>query len=191
METSCTVTFPPTVSILWLLRFNLQIQLKSLFIRFDPFLATQDNEKLILFINFEIKSFSQSSQNNLKQHLAIVNEEIRQTKKVKYNIENDLAGKEVAIDIDHQTSSLKVTGPSKKVYSSTRYANDKVKKFFTPGDWQQFSETNLGLASSQIKRCLEMQSIVDGAMAVTASALKSQRDFTDRAFRLLSSTFLT
>ena len=57
----------------------------------------------------------QSTQNNLKQHLASVLEEIRQTKKVKYNIENDLAGKEVAMDIDHQTSNLKVTGPSMKV----------------------------------------------------------------------------
>jgi hypothetical protein len=45
----------------------------------------------------------------------MVLEEIRQTKKVKYSIENDLAGKEVAMDIDHQTSSLKVTGPSKRV----------------------------------------------------------------------------
>jgi hypothetical protein len=43
---------------------------------------------------------AQSSQNNLRQQLATVNEEIRQTKKVRYNIENDLAGKEVAIDID-------------------------------------------------------------------------------------------
>jgi hypothetical protein len=51
----------------------------------------------------------------LKQHLASVLEELRQTKKVKYNIENDLAGKEVAMDIDHQTSNLKVTGPSKRV----------------------------------------------------------------------------
>jgi hypothetical protein len=62
----------------------------------------------------------QSAQNNLKQHLAYVNEEIRQAKKVKYNIENDLTGKEVAIDIDQQTSSMKVTGPSKRVPSSTR-----------------------------------------------------------------------
>jgi hypothetical protein len=32
----------------------------------------------------------------------MVLEEVRQTKKIKYNIENDLAGKEVAMDIDHQ-----------------------------------------------------------------------------------------
>ena len=119
----------------------------------------------------------------MKQHLAIVNEEIRQTKKVKYGIENDLAGKEVAIDIDQQTKEMKVTGPSKKVSSSTRYPNDKNKTVFTPADWQRFSESNLGIASGQIKRCLEMQSVVDGVLAATASALKSQKDFTDRAFR--------
>ena len=55
--------------------------------------------------NFQFQRFcfcSQSAQNNLKQHLAMVLEEVRQTKKIKYNIENDLAGKEVAMDIDHQ-----------------------------------------------------------------------------------------
>ena len=119
----------------------------------------------------------------MKQHLAIVNEEIRQTKKVKYGIENDLAGKEVAIDIDQQTKEMKVTGPSKTVSSSTRYPNDKSKTVFTPADWQRFSESNLGIASGQIKRCLEMQSVVDGVLAATASALKSQKDFTNRAFR--------
>ena len=86
-----------------------------------------------------------------------------------------------------QTANLKVSGLSKKVPGSTRYANDKTKKVFTPSDWQQFSESNLTLASSQIKRCLEMQSGVDGVLAATASALKSQKDFTDRAFRYLKS----
>ena len=74
--------------------------------------------------------------------------------------------------------------------SSTRYAVDKNKKVFTPGDWQQFSETNLNLASSQIKRCLETQSLVDGVLAATASALRSQKDFTDRAFRYICASWV-
>jgi hypothetical protein len=47
-----------------------------------------------------------------------------------------------------------VTGPSKKVSGSTRYSSDKNKKLFSPGDWQQFSQANLSVASSRIKRCL-------------------------------------
>ena len=41
-------------------------------------------------------------------------EEIRQMKKVKHGIEKDLFDKEAAIEIDAQTSTIKVTGPMKK-----------------------------------------------------------------------------
>jgi hypothetical protein len=65
-------------------------------------------------------------------------------------IEGDLVGKETAFDIDHQTSNLKISGPSKNVSNATRYAVDKNKKVFTPSDWQNFSEANLHVASGQV-----------------------------------------
>ena len=101
-------------------------------------------------------------------------------KKTKFLIEKDLTDKETAIDIDEQTSHLKVSGPTKKPTHSTRYSVDKNKRFFAPSTWQEHSERNLGTASKQIKLSLAVQSSVDGILAQTGSTLKSQKDLTDR-----------
>ena len=54
------------------------------------------------------------SQALLRQTSLQSEEEIRQMKKTKFNIEKDLVDKEAAMDIDQETSILKVTGPMKK-----------------------------------------------------------------------------
>jgi hypothetical protein len=80
-------------------------------------------------------------------------------KKIKFGIEKDLVDKEAAIDIDEQTSHLKVTGPMKRT-RETRYPVAKPKQSFTPSTWQENTEGNLDLANKQIKACLALQ--VDG-----------------------------
>ena len=62
--------------------------------------------KFIIF-NFDLQVL-------LKQTLMQVMEELRQLQKSRYNIEKDLADKEMAMDIDKKTSIMKVTGPQKK-----------------------------------------------------------------------------
>ena len=108
-------------------------------------------------------------------------EEIRQMKKTKYNIEKDLVDKEAAMNIDNETSHLKVTGPKKKS-RETRYAVSKAKDSFTPSAWQENTEQNLEWANGQIKACLALQAQVDTVLAHVASHLRSQKDLTDRAF---------
>ncbi len=83
-------------------------------------------------------------------------EEIRQLQKSKYGVEKDLADKEAALDIDQQTSVLRVTGPGpekKKADGAavTRYPVDRGGNLFSTADWQDYSERNLQLASSRVR----------------------------------------
>ena len=77
-------------------------------------------------------------------------EEIRQMRKTKHNIEKDLVDKEAAMDIDSETSNLKVTGPMKKT-RETRYPAPKPKQSFAPHSWQDFTEKNLDWANGMCK----------------------------------------
>ena len=123
----------------------------------------------------------QKSQVLLKQNALQVEEEIRQMKKNRFNIEKDLIDKETAMDIDEQTSNLKVSGPMKKT-RETRYPAAKQKQAFTPSTWQENTEKNLDFANQQIKNCLGLQAQTDTVLAHTASHLRSQKDLCDRAF---------
>lgn len=109
-----------------------------------------------------------------------LNEELRQLQKSKFILEKDLKDKDAALDIDQQTSNLKVTGPDKKK-GVTRYPAPKS-NVFTPAHWQEFSEKNLQLATSQLKSSRGLQSNIDGILAHIASHLRTQKDLTDRAF---------
>ncbi len=64
-------------------------------------------------LDMEIETLKKS-QTMLSQVGTQAAEEIRQMKKVKHGIEKDLFDKEAAIEIDAQTSTIKVTGPMKK-----------------------------------------------------------------------------
>lgn len=133
-------------------------------------------------LNLEIETLKKS-QTILNQTALEADEEIRQMKKVKYGIEKDLVDKEAAIDIDQQTSALKVTGPMKKSSSrGPRYPAEKPKQSFTPSSWQEYTEFNLELSNKQIRQCLALQAQIDTVLAHTASHLKSQKDLTDRSF---------
>ena len=50
------------------------------------------------------------------------------------------------MDIDSETSNLKVTGPMKKT-RETRYPAPKAKQSFAPHSWQDFTEKNLAWAN--------------------------------------------
>ena len=117
----------------------------------------------------------------LRQTSLNAEEEIRQMKKTKHNIEKDLIDKEAAMDIDNETANLKITGPMKKT-RETRYPVPKPKQSFTPHSWQDFTEKNLEWANGQIKNCLALQAQTDTIMAHVASHLRSQKDLCDRAF---------
>ena len=123
----------------------------------------------------------QKSQALLRQTGLNSEEEIRQMKKMKHAIEKDLVDKEAAMDIDQETSNLKITGPRKKT-NETRYPVPKPKQSFTPHSWQDFTEKNLEWANSQIKNCLALQAQTDTVLAHVASHLRSQKDLCDRAF---------
>ena len=131
-------------------------------------------------LNLEVETLQKSAA-LLRQTSLQSEEEIRQMKKTKHNIEKDLVGKEVAMDIDNETSNLKVTGPKKKS-RETRYAVNKPKDTFSPSTWQENTEQNLEWANGQIKACLALQAQVDTVLAHVASHLRSQKDLTDRAF---------
>lgn len=131
-------------------------------------------------LGLEVETLSKSGA-LLRQTSLQSEEEIRQMKKTKYNIEKDLVDKEAAMNIDNETCHLKVTGPKKKS-RETRYAVNKAKDSFTPSAWQENTEQNLEWANGQIKACLALQAQVDTVLAHVASHLRSQKDLTDRAF---------
>ena len=54
------------------------------------------------------------------------------------------------MDIDSETSNLKVTGPMKKT-RETRYPAPKPKQSFAPHSWQDFTEKNLAWANGMCK----------------------------------------
>ena len=138
----------------------------------------EDNvEKHLKFENDTIKN----SQVLLSQAGLQLNEELRQLQKSKYILEKDLRDKDAALDIDQQTSNLKVSGPDKK-RGVTRYPAPKS-NVFTPAVWQEYSEKNLQLANGQLKSSRGLQSNVDGILAHIASHLRTQKDLADRAFQ--------
>ena len=110
------------------------------------------------------------SQVLLKQNALELEEEIRQMKKNRYNIEKDLIDKEAAMDIDQETAQLKVSGPMKKS-RETRYPAAKQKQSFTPSTWQENTEKNLELANHQIKSCLGLQAQSDTVLGKIQAVL--------------------
>ena len=96
-------------------------------------------------------------------------------------MEKDLIDKEVAIDIDQQTSNLRITAPKKKSEMSFNRANarhgpaQKNKQEFTPHDWKEYSERNIALSNKGIKSALHLQTAIDGLLARNTSNLRTQK----------------
>ena len=96
-------------------------------------------------------------------------------------MERDLIDKEVAIDIDQQTSNLRITAPKKKSEMSFHRGNarygpaQKNKQEFTPHDWKEYSERNIALSNKGIKSALHLQTAIDGLLARNTSNLRTQK----------------
>ena len=123
------------------------------------YLSSRVEDNVEKHLNMEVETLKKS-QVLLKQNALELEEEIRQMKKNRYNIEKDLVDKEAAMDIDQETAQLKVSGPMKKS-RETRYPAAKQKQSFTPSSWQENTEKNLELANHQIKSCLGLQAQSD------------------------------
>jgi tektin-1 len=131
-------------------------------------------------LNLEVETIK-NSQVLLRQTQMQIAEEVRQLQKTKYIIDKDLEDKSAAMDIDKTTSTLKVSGPDKKK-GVTKYAAPPQANIYSPADWQEYSEHNLGVANGQINSAINLKSTSDGILAHITSHLRSQKDLTDRAF---------
>ena len=138
--------------------------------------------RLIHFIFFQLEVATiKGVQESLNQGLQFAAEEIRRLQKVKSDLERDLIDKEVAIDIDQQTSNLRITAPKKKSEMSFTRANgrygpaQKNKQEFTPNDWKEYSERNIALSNKGIKSALHLQTAIDGLLARNTSNLRTQK----------------
>ena len=133
-----------------------------------------------IFIQLEVATIK-GVQESLNQGLQFAAEEIRRLQKVKSDLERDLIDKEVAIDIDQQTSNLRITAPKKKSEMSFTRANarygpaQKNKQEFTPNDWKEYSERNIALSNKGIKSALHLQTAIDGLLARNTSNLRTQK----------------
>ena len=100
---------------------------------------------------------------------------------MKSDLEKDLIDKEVAIDIDQQTSNLRVTAPKKKSEMSFNRSHGrhgpapKGKQEFTPNDWKEYSERNIAISNKAIKGALHLQTSIDGLLARNTSNLRTQK----------------
>ena len=117
----------------------------------------------------------------MNQGLQFAAEEIRRVQKTKADLEKDLIDKEVAIDIDQQTSNLRITAPKKKSEMSHNRSTgrhgpaQKDKQAFTPHDWQEYSERNIQLSNKAIRSALHLQTAIDGLLARNTANLRTQK----------------
>eukprot|EP00095_Tigriopus_kingsejongensis_P002765 maker-scaffold845_size89356-snap-gene-0.17 protein:Tk02765 transcript:maker-scaffold845_size89356-snap-gene-0.17-mRNA-1 annotation:"cathepsin d" len=138
-------------------------------------------------LEFELQTV-QSAELLLKQTQLQMVEDIRQIRKAKHVIEQDLEDKEAALDIDAHTSTLEMTGPlktNKSGQTGKRYPIPSRKSEttkVTPSDWQSLCQKNLEMADFRLQTSIALQSTVDGILAHVASHLRSQKDLADRAF---------
>ena len=120
-------------------------------------------------------------QESLNQGLQFAAEEIRRVQKTKSDLEKDLIDKEVAIDIDQQTSNLRITAPKKKSEMSHNRSTgrhgpaQKDKQAFTPHDWQEYSERNIQFSNKAIRSALHLQTAIDGLLARNTANLRTQK----------------
>ncbi|XP_040568223.1 tektin-1 [Lepeophtheirus salmonis] len=149
-------------------------------------------------LQFELETFK-NTMSLLKHTESMMSEKIRQIRKRKFEIIKEITDKDIALEIDQQTSNLRVTGPMSKNVITTRYPTNTTSKnssryghhfgvdknksaLVTPSDWSEFTQRNLSAASDEIKKVLDTKSKVDGILATSSSKLRSQKELSDRAF---------
>ncbi|XP_071431155.1 tektin-1 [Pithys albifrons albifrons] len=116
----------------------------------------------------------------LGQTLEQTNEQIRQNRSAKYNLEMDLKDKFTALTIDDYCARLTNDTPD-FMYSDIGVKVDG--NFVTPKDWIDFSNINVEKADKQRNNSLALRALIDGILSQTANDMRRQREVVDIAFR--------
>ncbi|NWZ40335.1 TEKT1 protein, partial [Brachypodius atriceps] len=116
----------------------------------------------------------------LGRTLEETNEQIRQNRSAKYNLEMDLKDKFTALTIDDYCASLTNDTPH------IIYADNAMKlegNFVSPGDWIDFSNINVEKADKQRNNSLALKAGIDGILSQTANDMRKQCEMVNTAFR--------
>ncbi|XP_023795242.1 tektin-1 [Cyanistes caeruleus] len=116
----------------------------------------------------------------LGRTLEQTNEQIRQNRSAKYNLEMDLKDKFTALTIDDYCASLTNDTPH------IIYAENAMKleaNFVSPEDWIDFSNINVEKADKQRNNSLALKALIDGILSQTANDMRKQCEMVNTAFR--------
>ncbi|NXV08197.1 TEKT1 protein, partial [Cettia cetti] len=116
----------------------------------------------------------------LGRTLEQTNEQIRQNRSAKYNLEMDLKDKFTALTIDDYCASLTNDTPH------IIYADNAMKlegNFVSPEDWIDFSNINVEKADKQQNNSLALKALIDGILSQTANDMRKQCEMVNTAFR--------
>ncbi|NXR25633.1 TEKT1 protein, partial [Cinclus mexicanus] len=116
----------------------------------------------------------------LRRTLEQTNEQIRQNRSAKYNLDMDLKDKFTALTIDDYCASLTNDTPY------IAYADNAMKlegNFVSPEDWIDFSNTNVEKADKQRNNSLALKALIDGILSQTANDMRKQCEMVNTAFR--------
>ncbi|NXU66673.1 TEKT1 protein, partial [Horornis vulcanius] len=116
----------------------------------------------------------------LGRTLEQTNEQIRQNRSAKYNLEMDLKDKFTALTIDDYCASLTNDTPH------IIYADNAMKlegNFVSPEDWIDFSNINVEKADKQRNNSLALKALIDGILSQTANDMRKQCEMVNTAFR--------
>ncbi|NXX29209.1 TEKT1 protein, partial [Nicator chloris] len=116
----------------------------------------------------------------LGRTLEQTNEQIRQNRSAKYNLERDLKDKFTALTIDDYCASLTNDTPH------IIYADNAMKlegNFVSPEDWIDFSSINVEKADKQRNNSLALKALIDGILSQTANDMRKQCEMVNTAFR--------
>ncbi|NXY35318.1 TEKT1 protein, partial [Pomatorhinus ruficollis] len=108
------------------------------------------------------------------------NEQIRQNRSAKYNLEMDLKDKFTALTIDDYCASLTNDTPH------IIYSDNGMKlqgNFVSPEDWIDFSNINVEKADKQRNNSLALKAVIDGILSQTANDMRRQCEMVNTAFR--------
>ncbi|XP_066058120.1 tektin-1 isoform X1 [Chamaea fasciata] len=116
----------------------------------------------------------------LGRTLEQTNEQIRQNRSAKYNLEMDLKDKFTALTIDDYCASLTNDTPH-IIYSDN--AMKLEGNFVSPEDWIDFSNVNVEKADKQRNASLALKAVIDGILLQTANDMPRQCEMVNTAFR--------
>ncbi|NXI31697.1 TEKT1 protein, partial [Sterrhoptilus dennistouni] len=116
----------------------------------------------------------------LGRTLEQTNEQIRQNRSAKYNLEMDLKDKFTALTIDDYCASLTNDTPH-IIYSDN--AMKLEGNFVSLEDWIDFSNINVEKADKQRNNSLALKAVIDGILSQTADDMRRQCEMVNTAFR--------